>query len=157
MQPIRIAPHAFGENRPHRALLLSPDHAVFVEDVLIPIKHLINGTTVTQIDIATVTYYHIELPRHDAVQAEGLPAETYLETGGRFAFENGGGAMQLHPGFAPDEARVGMVLRNFSYAPLIGTDGQLDRVRARLALQALMLGHQAIGTSQRGKKRARRS
>ena len=157
VKPIRIAPHAFGENRPRRALLLSPDHSVFVEDVLIPIKHLVNGTTVTQIDVATVTYYHVELPRHDVVLAEGLPAETYLETGARFAFENGGGAMQLHPDFAPDEARVGMVWRNFSYAPLIGTDGQLDRVRARLALQALMLGHQANAASQPRKKRARRS
>ena len=157
VKPIRIAPHAFGENRPRRALLLSPDHSVFVEDVLIPIKHLVNGATVTQIDVATVTYYHVELPRHDVVLAEGLPAETYLETGGRFAFENGGGAMQLHPDFAPDEARVGMVWQNFGYAPLIGTDGQLDRVRVRLALQALMLGHQENGTSQRVKKRATRS
>jgi collagen type I/II/III/V/XI/XXIV/XXVII alpha len=157
VKPIRIAPHAFGENRPRRALLLSPDHSVFVEEVLIPIKHLLNGTTVAQIDVATVTYYHIELPRHDVVLAEGLPAETYLETGARFAFENGGGAMELHPNFAPDEARVGMVWRNFSYAPLIGSDGQLDRVRARLALQALMLQHQADAAPQRAKKRARRS
>jgi hypothetical protein len=52
VKPIRIAPHAFGENRPKRALLLSPDHSAFVEDVLIPLKHLINNTTVTQIDIA---------------------------------------------------------------------------------------------------------
>ena len=157
VKPIRIAPHAFGENRPRRALLLSPDHSVFVEDVLIPIKHLLNDTTVTQIDVATVTYYHLELPRHDVVLAEGLPAETYLETGARFAFENGGGAMELHPNFAPDEARVGMVWQNFSYAPLLGTDGQLDRVRARLALQALMLDHQANAAPQPRKKRARRS
>jgi hypothetical protein len=45
----------------------------------------------------------------------------------------------------------------FSYAPLIGSDGQLERVRARLTLQALMLVYQANGTWQRGKKRARRS
>ena len=157
VKPIRIAPHAFGENRPRRALLLSPDHSVFVEDVLIPIKHLLNDTTVTQIDVATVTYYHLELPRHDVVLAEGLPAETYLETGARFAFENGGGAMELHPNFAPDEARVGMVWQNFSYAPLLGTDGQLDRVRARLALQALMLDQQANAAPQPGKRLARRS
>jgi hypothetical protein len=67
-------------------LLLSPDHSVFVEDVFIPIRHLVNDTTVVQIDVATVTHYHIELPRHDVVLAEGLPAETYLETGARFAF-----------------------------------------------------------------------
>jgi hypothetical protein len=157
VKPIRIAPHAFGENRPRRALLLSPDHSIFIEDVFIPVKHLVNGTTVTQIDVATVTYYHVELPNHDVVLAEGLPTETYLETGGRFAFANGGGATQLHPDFAPDEMRVGMVWRNFSYAPLIGSDGQLERVRVRLACQALMLGYQAGGEAQPGKKRAKRS
>ncbi|HET6305560.1 MAG TPA: Hint domain-containing protein, partial [Rhodopila sp.] len=145
VMPVRIAPHAFGENRPQRALLLSPDHSVFVEDVLIPAKHLVNGTTVTRVDVASVTYYHVELPRHDVVLAEGLPAETYLETGARCAFENGGGALQLHADFAPDEERVGMVWQNFGYAPLIGRDGQLDRVRARLALQAAMLGYLGDG------------
>jgi collagen type I/II/III/V/XI/XXIV/XXVII alpha len=153
VRPIRIAPHAFGESRPKRPLLLSPDHSVFVEDVLIPVKFLTNGTTVEQIDAATITYYHVELPRHDIVLAEGLPTETYLETGGRSAFQNGGGAMQLHPDFAPDEVRVGMVWQNFGYAPLIGTDGQLDRVRVRLAWQALMLGYQVGGTQPQRRRR----
>jgi autotransporter passenger strand-loop-strand repeat protein len=109
VKPIRIAPHAFGENRPRRALLLSPDHSVFIEDVLIPIKFLVNGATVIQIDVATVTCYHLELARQDVVLAEGLPAETYLATGGRSAFENGGGAIQVHPDFGADEARVAMI------------------------------------------------
>ena len=153
VKPIRIAPHAFGGGRPERTLLLSPDHSVYIEGVLIPVKHLVNGTTLTQADLATVTYYHLELARHDVVLAEGLPAETYIETGGRSAFENGGGTTQLHPDFTPDEARVGMVWQNFSYAPLIGTNGQLDRVRAQLASQALMLGYQADGTPPQRKKR----
>ncbi|WP_158928549.1 Hint domain-containing protein [Acidisphaera sp. S103] len=156
VKPVRIAPHAFGEDRPRRALLLSPDHSVFIEDVMIPIKHLINGSTVTQIDVPSVTYYHIELESHDVVLAEGLPAETYLETGGRSGFENSGGVIDLHPDFAPDENRVGMVWRNFAYAPLIGTDGQLDRVRVRLTLQAVMLGQQGRGEPQR-EKRVRRA
>src|SRR5579871_1288186 len=58
--PIRVAPHAFGEGRPKRPLLLSPDHSVFVENVLIPIKFLLNGTTVVQIEVETIVYYHIE-------------------------------------------------------------------------------------------------
>jgi hypothetical protein len=155
VQPIRIAPHAFGEDRPRRPLLLSPDHSVFVEGVLIPVRFLINGTTVTQLDVATVSYYHVELPHHDVVLAEGLPTETYLETGGRAAFENGGGAMQLHPDFAPDEARVAMVWQNFGYAPLLGTDGQFDRVVARLAMQSDMLGYRTDDT--RRPRQARRS
>jgi hypothetical protein len=141
VRPIRIAAHAFGENRPARPLFLSPDHSVFVEDVLIPVKHLVNNTTIAPVSVRTVTYYHIELPAHDVVLAEGLPTESYLETGGRNAFENGGGAIKLHPDFAPDEARVAMVWQNFGYAPLIGSDGELERVQGRLALQAVMLGY----------------
>jgi hypothetical protein len=143
VQPVRIAAHAFGENKPARALMLSPDHSVFVEDVLIPIKFLINGTTVRQVDVARITYYHFELPRHDVVLAEGLPAETYLDAGGRGAFESGGTAIQLHPEFAQDEARVGRIWKQFGYAPLIGTDGQYVRVVARLAAQARMLREQS--------------
>jgi hypothetical protein len=153
VKPIRVAPHAFGENHPKRPLLLSPDHAVFVEAVLIPIKFLVNGTTVEQIDAANITYYHLELARHDVVLAEGLPAESYLETGGRSAFENGGGTVQLHPDFAPDEARVGMVWRNFGYAPLLGTGGEVERVRSRLAVQAVMLGHEAERAVRQGARR----
>jgi len=141
--PIRIAPHAFGEGRPNRKLLLSPDHSVFVEDVLIPIKFLVNDTTVAQIEVEHVSYYHIELPRHDVVLAEGMPAESYLETGGRSAFENAGGAVQLHPNFEPDPARVAMVWESLGYAPLLGDAGQFERARAKFAWQAGMLASTA--------------
>jgi T5SS/PEP-CTERM-associated repeat protein len=42
--PVRISAGAFGPGRPCRDLFLSPDHAVYVADVLIPVKHLINAT-----------------------------------------------------------------------------------------------------------------
>ncbi len=32
--------------------------------------------------------------------AEGLPCESYLDTGNRAAFENGEAGVQLHPDFA---------------------------------------------------------
>jgi hypothetical protein len=37
-----------------------------------------------------VTYFHVELPRHDVVLAEGAAAESYLDTGNRSAFANAG-------------------------------------------------------------------
>ena len=140
--PIRIASHAFGQDRPKRPLLLSPDHSVFVEGVLIPIKFLANGSTIRQIEVNTVSYFHIELERHEVVLAEGLPVETYLETGGRNAFANASGAMQLHPDFAPDEGRVAMIWRSFGYAPLIGSNGEFERVTRMLEIQAAMLRRQ---------------
>ena len=51
--------------------------------MLIPIKHLINGKTITQERADTVTYYHIELGEHDVLLADGMPAESYLENGDR--------------------------------------------------------------------------
>ena len=74
--PVCVRAGAFGDAVPHRDLRLSPDHAVFVDDVLIPIKRLINGTTIERVPMDEVTYYHIELLHHDVLLAEGLPAES---------------------------------------------------------------------------------
>ena len=84
--PVRVSAGAFGDAQPGRDLLLSPDHAVFLDGALIPIRYLINGRTVVQEFAAEVSYYHVELPEHSVILAEGLPCESYLETGNRAAF-----------------------------------------------------------------------
>jgi hypothetical protein len=67
--PVRVAAGAFGPGRPHTDLFLSPDHAVYLNEVLIPVRHLINASTITQVLVDQVTYCHIELSRHDVVLA----------------------------------------------------------------------------------------
>jgi Hint domain len=146
--PVRIAAHAFGHGLPRRAVLLSPDHAVFIDGVLVPIKHLINGTTIVQHEVARVTYYHVELPRHDVMLAEGLPVESYLETGNRTAFENGGGVMQLHPHFAPDPVRSALIWDSEGYAPLVVAPAQLAPIKDRLRRQA-----EALEVARKGRRR----
>jgi collagen type I/II/III/V/XI/XXIV/XXVII alpha len=86
VHPVRIRRDAFGVGRPGRDLYLSPDHAVFVDGALIPIRYLVNGATIERQEFSHVTYWHIELPAHGVVLAEGLPAESYLDTGNRAAF-----------------------------------------------------------------------
>ena len=44
---------------------------------------LVNGTTITQVEVDEVTYWHVELDSHDVILAEGPPAESYLEMGNR--------------------------------------------------------------------------
>jgi hypothetical protein len=92
---VRVAAHAFGADRPHRTLWLSPDHAVFLADqaALVPIRYLLNGSTVAQVPMAEVTYWHVELDRHAVLLADGLPAESYLDTGNRAGFANAGDAV----------------------------------------------------------------
>jgi hypothetical protein len=98
--PVRVRAHAFGRGRPHRDLLLSRDHAVFVDGVLIPVRYLVNGATVVREARETVSYWHVELQRHDLLLAEGLACESFLDTGNRGAFANGGAYANLHPDFA---------------------------------------------------------
>ena len=124
--PVRVMRGAFGDGVPHRDLWLSPDHAVFVNGALIPVKYLINGATIAQVRVADVTYFHVELPRHDVLLAEGLPVESYLETGDRANFDNGGAPLRLHPDFATRtwEAR--------GCAPIVVSGPALDAARTLL-------------------------
>jgi hypothetical protein len=131
--PVRITAHAFGPGLPARDLFLSPDHALYRDGVLIPVKHLINGGSVAQLCRAHVTYYHVELAEHDVIFAEGLPAETYLETGHRAAFANGGSVIEAHPRFAGDETDAQILWAALGYAPLVISGAEVERARAQLA------------------------
>ncbi len=133
--PVRIEAHAFGPGRPHRELWLSPDHAVYVDGVLIPIRYLVNGATIAQQRVAEISYYHVELDRHAVLLADGLPAESYLDTGNRAAFANGGGAVMAHPDFAR------RIWEERGCARLVVSGKRVERVRRRLLKRAAALGH----------------
>jgi len=98
--PVRVKAGAFGEGVPRRDVMLSPDHAVFVADVLVPVRELVDGGMIVQERVDSVTYYHVELAQHDVLFAEGLPAESYLDTGNRANFQGEAGVIALHPEFA---------------------------------------------------------
>ncbi len=138
VQPVRILANAFGPLQPANDLRLSPDHAVFVDGVLVPIRHLVNDSTIVQESVSEITYWHIELERHDVLLAEGLPCESYLDTGNRGAFANGGETVQLHPDFA---RTADGAWAHEACAPLVESGAIVAKARADLAARALMLGH----------------
>ena len=132
VQPVRIAAGAFGRGMPKRTLTLSPDHAVYVNDVLVPVKHLINGTTIRQVDTKRVTYYHVELELHDVIYADGMPAESYLDVGDRANFANGGPVVRLHMDLAQQWEAGGC-------APLVVCGPALESARQLVAAHSLRL------------------
>jgi hypothetical protein len=134
VDPVTVSAGAFGPGLPVRDLVLSPDHSVYVDGVLIPVRYLVNGATIRQVRVPSVTYWHVELPAHDVVLAEGLPAESYLDTGNRGAFANGGGAVQLHPDFSL------RVWEAEACAELVVEGPRLTAVRKQLVTEAGSLG-----------------
>lgn len=101
IRPVCIAANALADEVPQRDLWLSPDHALLIDGLLIPARLLLNGLNIRAAGGAsTVTYYHLELDCHSVLFAENAPAESYLETGNRNAFENSKGELLLHPDFS---------------------------------------------------------
>lgn len=92
--PTRIATGALGDNLPHRDLLVSPDHALRIEDVLIHAGALVNGVTITrERNVPQVfVYRHIELANHALVLADGVKAKTFIDNVESHRFRQLGGA-----------------------------------------------------------------
>jgi collagen type I/II/III/V/XI/XXIV/XXVII alpha len=131
--PVLISAGAFGKGLPQRDLLVSPQHGIYDNGVLVPARFLINDTTIVQEPVAQVEYFHVELETHDLLLAEGLPAESYLENGDRNSFDNGGGVLVLHPDFSrwSWDARA--------CAELKITGPELEAIHAKLERRAAQL------------------
>ncbi len=133
--PVLIEAGAILDGVPHRDLLVSPNHAFLLDGHLIPAKTLINGSTIRQVERKHITYYHIELPEHAVLYAEGTPTESYLDTGNRNFFENAGIAVSLHPDFSTT-ASAQQDRAQQSCAPFIESGPLVEAIRARILARA---------------------
>jgi hypothetical protein len=98
--PIRIRRGAVAPGQPDSDLLVSPDHCIHLDGVLIPAKLLVNGMTVIQDSgFRRLEYFHVELEQRAVLVSDGLPTESYLDTGNRAGFANSGVPPLLHPSF----------------------------------------------------------
>ena len=121
MRPVRIAAGALGQNTPSRDLYVSPDHAMYIDDVLVPAHLLVNDATITQpARRGVVTYYHVQVEPHDILIAENAATESFLDLGGT-GFSK--------PGEEPRSWED-------ACAPLLLAGPQLARIQNRLARRA---------------------
>ena len=96
--PVLIRQDALGDGVPRRDLYVSPKHAMFLDDVLVPAERLVNGISIVRCDaVAPVQYFHIELDTHDIILAEGAPSETFVDCDNRFMFQNAHEFARFYP------------------------------------------------------------
>ena len=146
--PYRVRAEALAPSTPKRDLLLSPDHSLLIDGVLIPVRLLDNGVSISRENAAdwpAITYWHIELDAHDAILAEGAPAESYLDTGNRTGFDNApGSVIPLH---ATRLELAEAAYADKACAPACWSGPKLAAAWSRIAARAMALPQQTNATS----------
>ena len=128
VHPVRVRAGALAAGVPCRDLVVSPDHALFLDGVLVPAASLLDGIAIRQeAPVAgRIEYFHVELDNHDVIFANGALAESWLDCGNRMQFDNAGLVVALHPDFAADAPAA------TACAPRIVDGPQLERIRRAL-------------------------
>ena len=90
--PVRIVAGALGNGLPSSDLVLTADHGLMVDDLLINASALVNGDSIRFVQLwempGRMTFHHVETEAHDVILANGVPAETFIDYVGRAAFDN---------------------------------------------------------------------
>ena len=138
--PVRVCAGAFAPGKPRRDLLVTPEHCVLTEAGLTPVRMLVNGGSILVArDLLTYAYFHVELERHGILLAEGLPAESYLDTGNRHLLTDA-------------TVRMAALPDRVTAAPLAVARELVEPIWMRLAERARALGfdcHAAAGAGTR--------
>jgi len=124
VMPIRVARSAIDDNSPRADLYLSPLHCIFFNDTLIPVKYLINGSSIAQgvpSDVSAIEYYHIELDTHEVIHAEGALVESFFD---------GDSEREHFSNFVEHQRRYGSEPqpKMNSFAPILGYHNRRQRI-----------------------------
>jgi hypothetical protein len=126
LRPIRIRAAALGGEVPDCELVVSPQHRVLVrgraamalfntDEVLVAAADLVNDHSISTVQsLKGLTYYHLLLPRHQVVWANGVPSESFHPAEaplGRIDECQRDRLFRLFPDLARDPSRYGATAR----------------------------------------------
>lgn len=96
--PVRVLKNALQDGVPHKDMLITPEHCLFIDGAFTPVRMLVNGRSIFfDTSVTDYTYYHIETGQHSVIQADGALSESFLNTGNKTQFAGlTGGVRVLH-------------------------------------------------------------
>jgi Hint domain/RTX calcium-binding nonapeptide repeat (4 copies) len=125
--PVLITAGALGHHGPDRDLLVSPEHAVLIDNALVPAGLLIDGRAIRQVrDFDMVEYFHLEFDEPQVIRTNGAATESYVDHGNRRMFANYAEYVALYGETSPAPGRP----RRYE---LVDKGPRLLRIRERLA------------------------
>ena len=128
--PVRISAFAIDDQTPRRDVCVSQWHSLFVDGVLVPARHLVNGKSIRFDEAAltaeTLEYFHVVLASHEVIFADGMAVESYMYAGGVVAWDNIGEYVELY-----GEQRT-----MAPFAPIHSYDGGFDELGGLIRLVA---------------------
>ena len=90
--PVCIEKGAFGGDLPTQDLVVTGDHGMVIDGMVINASALVNGRNIRFVSSADMpesfAFYHVETENHDVILANGLPAETFVDAAARSNFDN---------------------------------------------------------------------
>lgn len=100
LAPVRIRAGALGDGLPRRDLVVTADHGLVIGDCLVNAGALVGFEGVGFVGPLALpqamVFYHVETEAHEALLAEGVPAESFVDAAGRDAFDNHGEYLALY-------------------------------------------------------------
>ncbi|MFT8808042.1 Hint domain-containing protein [Gluconobacter sp.] len=89
--PVRILANAIADNVPHKDMLITAEHCLFMDGRFVPARMLVNGKSIFyDRSVTSYEYFHIETRDHSVIMADGMLTESYLDTGNRHTFRQDG-------------------------------------------------------------------
>jgi hypothetical protein len=92
MEPVLIREGALGPNVPNQDLVVTADHGMIIDEMVINAGALVNHDTIDYIRMADLPvqmiFFHVETENHEVILANGAAAETFIDRAGRGVFDN---------------------------------------------------------------------